>query len=491
MLVFGFAGKSASLSDHIKPNDGGVTFNTIPMKLKVQYPTSTDIGAPVGVDSEIWYLYNPDYSATGASSGSLTGTVGAGVTGTIGATITGVLSTTSTTGTIAKNKSEISGTTGSFSPGQHLVSGPVCTGFTYGPTTTILSINTPGNGNINLTNITQPTVNCTGTFTFSSNVLNVTALTGALFPAGSYSGYGGDTVSGTTISAQLTGSPTGGVGTYTISDSSGFPLTVTNVAVTSNMLKVTSLPTTGTLYPAGTYSSYVYAGDTISGATINSQVTGNPAGGVGTYRLNGAAQGLVTLTAAAVTSPLFNATAASAIGVGDTIAGGTVVDNPTISKVGTVNTYSAPYVLSANEGPTGTTTLKNKAISVPGGTVAPVAGTILAVSTATGGVFPPNTIVLSAATGAPADPTATKFYVSAIPTTVLNNDAICGGTCAFFQHNPAGSMTTFTLDLSTGTGILGNSWASGFTCLKGADGTQETVYVTKLPPNRWTEVIKN
>lgn len=81
-------------------------------------------------------------------------------------------------------------------------------------------------------------------------------------------------------------------------------------------------------------------------------------------------------------------------------------------------------------------------------------------------------------------PTATKFLVSRIPSTRLDGATICGGTCALF--NPVSSTTTFSL--SKGTGL--DYWASGFTCLKGADLKPLIVIVDgKAVASTWHELI--
>ena len=100
------------------------------------------------------------------------------------------------------------------------------------------------------------------------------------------------------------------------------------------------------------------------------------------------------------------------------------------------------------------------------------------------GVLVPNTTVTAVSA---ANAATTAFTVSTAPTTVLDGASLCGGTCAFFV--PSGT-TNFTLTPAVGV-PAGNfeSWAGGFTCLKGVDLTPQVVTSSTTSAGRWTEVV--
>lgn len=125
----------------------------------------------------------------------------------------------------------------------------------------------------------------------ATNVLTVSALTGTL--------HQGDLVSGTGVAAvplgqQLTGPP-GGAGTYTLvhADVGSEAMTTT-----STVLDVTAVAS-GTLSPGDDLIGPV------GGGQIVAQLTGSPAGGVGSYSTTASSQALAsgTVTVAAIATP--------------------------------------------------------------------------------------------------------------------------------------------------------------------------------------------
>lgn len=154
----------------------------------------------------------------------------------------------------------------------------------------------------------------TGVQTAASTTLTVSAVTkGALVPGMVIAGTG--VTVGTSIVAQLTGTP-GGAGTYTVSNSDGFAsATITSAAVNTGFQwatdttvdAVTSNATTiaagtGVMTVAAMASGVIEVGQNVSGTGVPanlfvvSQLTGTP-GGAGTYQLNTIGPAVAAFTA--------------------------------------------------------------------------------------------------------------------------------------------------------------------------------------------------
>jgi hypothetical protein len=371
MLVFGFAGHSAALTDELR-SPGGVLFNTagtpaqsIGLSRLVRFPTGSDTGAPAGVDAEIWYAHNTDYlsNPTASSGGVVTGAIG--VTSFTGAT-------------------------------------------TFPANSNILTVSVPSDTLLQI----GDTIFCTG---------------GGPCPI----------QAGTKITAF--GSGTGGAGTYTILPAAtGFNAgRAMRGERTSNVLSVTSVS-----------NGYLSVGDTITGSPISV-----------------AAGTTITSVPGTCSNNTCNLTGSYGISTAQTVSSTTITANG--------------YTIHVTGGTVPTT--------IPVGT--PAVGTLVAVKSGFVGQFQGRTAVASGATD-------TLFRVVDFdtglifrpPTTRLVNAQICGGTCAFFDQ--ASATTTFTIDKTGGTGGI-NYWASGFTCLKGADATPNAIPITtKTKAGAWSEVVQ-
>lgn len=183
----------------------------------------------------------------------------------------------------------------------------------------------------------------TFTATATGTSLVVTAVTGAITPG---VGAAGDTISGTgvpagtTIIAQVSGTP-GGAGTYT-----------TSVATTASAATVTAF---GKTVVVSATTGLISIGETISGgagfpvgATVTAQVSGTT-GGAGTYTLS-APGTAYTASATGVTTfgTVLNisAVSAGALAVGDPVSGTGVPSGAFIAALGTGAGQTGTYILS-------------------------------------------------------------------------------------------------------------------------------------------------
>ena len=442
-LVFGFSGNSVNNATGVFSS---FSFNGSPPSTLVTngtatYP-STHTNKPQ-VFSTLSYITNPAYvSAGGASSGE--------VTGAIGATFNGYIEPiTTTTVTVTATATNGSATLTSITD---ILNGPLQMGDVFS-SSTCTSGNDPkfaaygGNPNVTVQSVTTTpktaTVDraaqktCTANFTFTrgpaGNPLTVTSVTpgSGLIEIGSTIS-GGTIPSNTTVVAQ-TLPYTGGVGTYTLSNTSltqGSLATPITMTTTSNTLTVSGV-TNGNLYVGDTLSG-VASGTTIASCVSASCTFGynNGGGGTGTYTLSGSPQN---------------------------VAPGTAIKTQTITLL--------------SEGATP---------SVPG------AQTFVAVRAATGGKFVAGTKV----TGTPiSNAPQVQFKVSSPPTTSLNGAVpVCGGICAFFNHDTSvnSGMTPFTVSISNTY-----EWAAGMTCLKGVSSlTGLTGRSSTTTPTRWYESVQ-
>lgn len=162
-------------------------------------------------------------------------------------------------------------------------------------------------------------VGATFTATGTGTSFAVTSVTGLISIGDTISGTG--VPAGTTILAQVSGTP-GGAGTYTTS------ATTTSIAAT-----VTAF---GTVLNATAVTGYVAAGDTLSGTnipagtTILTQLTGT-AGAAGTYRLSQPTTQYVASATMTTFGTTVNFTAVTGyVAVGDTVSGTGI---PTGSKI--------------------------------------------------------------------------------------------------------------------------------------------------------------
>jgi hypothetical protein len=242
---------------------------------------------------------------------------------------------------------------------------------------------------------------------------------------------------------------------------------------------------------SGTPSGKLHVGDTlVLGATPT--LSGSPAtitfaaagGGAGTYTIsrtcssncNGNKSVSTTSTTMEVT------TAPNAyFSVGDALTGTGVTAGTTVTAIVGAGNVTGAYTVSTPQTVASTTiTANGPTIHVTGGTVPaggiPATSTLLSVRAGTGVLANGSTVL-----AAPA-PTATIYKVSATPTTRLVNATICGGTCAFFQHN---ASNTFSINKSAGTGY----WASGFLCIKGVTQTPLVVNSLQVANRRWQEIV--
>lgn len=181
----------------------------------------------------------------------------------------------------------------------------------------------------------------------------------------------------------------------------------------------------------------------------------------GTYKLadnSSASVSLLSLSAASkqfivtgTTGAIFTATATNN-------SGPIISSGPTTFGIGI-----SGYTLTAQKTPVSATTYtqgsSSETINVPPGVTAPLAGTYVTIFSGTG-VVPLLTKIIGTQT-------ATKFTLSAAPTTAFPSDStntvICGGICAYFNH-AAAATTNFTVGVSNTS-----QWAAGMTCLKGVD----------------------
>lgn len=232
---------------------------------------------------------------------------------------------------------------------------------------------------------------------------------------------------------------------------------------------------------------------------ILSQTSGTP-GGVGFYVLSNAATATVsTGTGAPMTS------ARSVLTVTAIASGTLAVKNTLFSSGGGTNVTAGTTIvaLGTTSGPFPWTYYLNKLQTVASRTInagasssgniinvgnatPPSAGTIVTVrsGSGTGGFAKPATEAtvsnpqLDATTG-------NTFEVSTSPTTLVGAH-ICGGTCAFFDHQNA--KTRFEIGDSTAPNT--DYWTAGFVCLSGADLTPQAVTSSSVRATKWNEVVK-
>ena len=276
-----------------------------------------------------------------------------------------------------------------------------------------------------------------------------------------------------------------------------------------------SLLTVGTSYSA-VAGQQIRAGDTISYSagggsappcaenaicgTITTQVTpliaGEVTGGRGRYNLTGAlavptANNRVwtissnTLTVTACTTCFAaNGDAVNGLGTGRTVTSQTTpIAGETAGGIGRYVTAASPAATAylapggaVRIGTLGTTVYLPTASNQPALTTPP---TRIAVRSGAG-VLPTNTTAASAITTINA---ATKsFTLSATPTTAIDNDTLCAGTCALFVPN---GQTTFQIQQVSTVA----EWGGAFTCLRGADIPAEPVTRSSGTLKRWTELI--
>lgn len=146
---------------------------------------------------------------------------------------------------------------------------------------------------------------------------------------------------------------------------------------------------------------------------------------------------------------------------------------PTTYTVVTPTTTSGSMALT--QGASGST------IYLPAGASLPQSDTIIAVWSGAGS-FDSGTKV----TGTP-DPVTRSFTINKLPAIPLAGATICGGICAFFNHDPSvdGGMTRFTVVKGSGT----TQWAAGFTCLAGvSNAVPRPVTSVKVQPTTWSEL---
>ena len=252
------------------------------------------------------------------------------------------------------------------------------------------------------------------------------------------------------------------------------------------------LQATGVTGAALTNSSVLTATDLPLGTTIITCVGINPGTGTacgtgfdGAYNLSQQASKTKS-EPVVVNSSILTVTAATKpyLAVGDTIYGASVTANTTITSLGTGTGGTGTYNLSAPQTVASTTITSNgTTVSTPSSWIAPTVGTYIAASW-TGslkGVLAPGTTVASVVD-------ATKFTLSARPTTPLSGDKICGGICAFFNHSSAAAKTNFTIAITNTS-----QWAAGMTCLKGIDTSTMTGLIgtgKKTQPANWYEPVQ-
>lgn len=405
LLVYGFAGGSttgkADKLGSVIFNSGGTSIAMTPLS---HFPNTLTANAPDTLYSEIWYAANPNFSRASVPASSIVAgekyvieTLGdtpkfdlIGGTNTIRTAF--VASSPSTgTGTVTwLNPKAINAS--SYKGKGTAAIGASFTGIITGNTLTIIS-------SIGAGQIISPGAIGTG------DTLN-----------------GGGITGNPTV---LSGPPGGGVGTYTIS---GSPQSVgpSTMNAASTVLNLT----------ACTVCNFA-SDDPIFGTsfTISSQL-GGTTGGVGTYRLAGAA---------ATTQP------SGTITTNDL---GTTLYFPAASMPGAPSSnLTAPnYMLIAKLSGTGSLVSGTKVTSVDLVTV--------------GGVDFVKSLTLSA-----------------IPSPGLENATICGGTCAFFNHTNA--TTAFTIGKPANT----DYWSSGFACIYGANPAPELVLKPTVKTANWREVV--
>lgn len=246
-----------------------------------------------------------------------------------------------------------------------------------------------------------------------------------------------------TIVSQLTSTESGGAlggrGTYQLSSSQTVSASNgRNWTAASFTLKVSAC-TLCFFAPADTVS-FLIANKTISSqlAIDLTKWPGESTGGVGRYVLSSSgAPTLPTTVASAATLRAYSGT------------------NPAVTPGGTI------YLPSTQSAPT----VNNTRVAIVSGT----------------GVFAANTMATAAAA---ANAATNSFTVSPAPTTALNVATLCGGTCAYFDQ--ASATTDFSIGKPANTGY----WASGFTCLSGADITPIPVTSSTAQATTWREVVR-
>jgi hypothetical protein len=229
--------------------------------------------------------------------------------------------------------------------------------------------------------------------------------------------------------------------------------------------------------------------------TITSQVTpltaGEASGGRGRYNLSGA------IAVGSANGRVWTVSSNSLVVSTCTICN--IAVNDPVSGAGTGRTITS---IAGTTGGTGTyTTAASPAataylapgsairIGTPGSTVyLPAASNEPALTSppmriavrSGGGVLAANTSVSSVVSAINAS--TKSFSLSTAPTTPIDDDTLCAGTCALFVPN---GQTDFRIQqLSTV-----NEWAGAFTCLRGADLPAEPVTRSSGTIKRWTEVV--
>ena len=279
--------------------------------------------------SQLWWAHNSAYYPSAGKASS-----GASITGAIGAIVTGkILNGASVTGSIS-NGAIVTGSIGGITNATKVVTGSIA-GITV-PATKVVT------GSISMI-----TKTITGTIIGTTLTTTATNANNCLLGAGDTLVSSTRIATGTTI-IRLT-SCTGGVGTYTISNTP--TQTVTNRSITATSANYS------TLTVASISSGVLNAGDTLSGTGVTTGTTitsfGTGTGGTGTYIVSNSqtvasntritATGYVpspnsTLTVASVSS--------SVLYVGDTLSGAGVTAGTTITGFGTGTGGVGTYIVS-------------------------------------------------------------------------------------------------------------------------------------------------
>ena len=499
-LVFGVSSRSDSVAEEITNvifnTNGSPSQNTVMTKI-AHFPNTDSTTASGDIYAEIWKTYNPAYpplsTGPGATSFSqaVFGTIGANITGTIGANIVGQV------GSIITNP--IKGRSVNCSTGANSSVASNCVRFATlcsNCTVSVQDLLTSGGiliGAISAYNSVLDIGTFSGTpklfgnntsFTTTSRCLNIASVSTGIVSLGDTVPIGANT----TISA-LGGSSCSvrpGLTTYLLS----------GISPTNNQAgNPTTIQSTNLIASAApTYGRLIF-GDSVSGTTISNL---NSLNGLtaGTYILSsavGPTSGIQTISSSKL---IFNHKTATdfvlvALNKGD----GVTAVGANISGSRTTETTVSPnyeyYPLSTSLSPVDITPqwftqgASGTAITLPNGTIAPTAGTIVAVYSGAG-LLPAKTKVLVSPTSTPS-----TFTLSAVPTTALNGAQLCGGICALFNNPSSALPTNVTQFKVTDTSTHNRRWAGGFTCLTGVDDSLiKPVTSSATSSSDWSELVK-
>lgn len=275
----------------------------------------------------------------------------------------------------------------------------------------------------------------------------------------------GDTITageGISPGTKVTGLPSG-------SDATGCPagLYTVDTAVTTNTSTANRTSTRTVLNVSGIDGGEIVVGQTLSGTISGTSITGNSVVATGTGI---GTNGTYYLNAATAASPLSF----------------------------TASITVKPITAGA--------TSQGAVISVPNAAALPSIGTILAVRSGVGefaaGTSTEPAYLKATVLDHAGNSNGKQFTIGLSPgtplATNLNGAQICGGTCAFFEHDNAYTYIGTANNLSGAPNTLFSftkpanlgSWASGFTCLKGVNVDPASIQKPIVRVGSWREVVR-